>query len=1765
VISTLLALPGPSQVGTPQSGAPKVPLAAEPAVSSSTVGRICPDVWTSGAITSGSALYKLFIPAGATAQITGSVDIPKENSNGWQTIFRNPPFLPGQHLLGSGTSGPVYDAGFTAAYVSGDSRDYTVDINQSFAEVVLYRFKVTLSTGPNSTLKCTPMTATETMGGNCAEPNAGGVQDEAADPVNTATGNFHEPFSDFVIPGRGPGLLLDHAYNSLKAGVDGPLGFGWTHSYAQGLTVGGDGTVTIRQEDGAEVNFYPDGSGSYEPPPRVIATLVKNGDDSYTFVRCNRETLAFSPTGQLVSVTDRNGYVTTLAYASGQLATVTDSASRQLQFSWTGSRVTSVADGSTPARTVSFVYNGAGDLTDYTGVDGGVWHFTYDGSHRLLTLRRPSQAGSSSPAVTTNQYDGTGRVTAQTDELGRTTSFDYTSIAGSTKVTDPRGSVTVIGYANLVRTSITRGYGTPQAATWGFETDATLGVIRVTDPNGRVTRASYDANGNRIMTIDPLGHVTRGTYNEFDQPLSMTDATGVTTTLTYDGAGNLLTQSRPLVGTGNTQTTTFTYGDPAHPGDLTSTTDPTGRVFSYTYDSFGNLTSETAPATPENPAGNRTTHAYNTARGLRTSTVAPKGNVSGGSPAAFTTSFGHDAVGNLTSVKDPLWSSANPTAHQVTSHYDADRRLDLTVDGNGNRTGYRYDAAGQLVASLRPDGSVVHRGYDRAGNLAYATDPIGARAADNFSRPDGPVGTAPTGQAWQPISGQAAAVIDGGQLKAAPGSFLQTVVDTGARDTTVRSKVTLSPTAHATEAYMFLKYVDDNNLLYPFVTNNWADRLYLLKRDGGVYTTLAEVPFASTPGASYALEASLTGNQVVVKVDGVEKITHTLSAAETEKFGGATRSGVGYNPWNAEFDKVRWDDFSVQVAPVIDTFTRPDGPVGTGPTGHAWQPVGGFAPGVIEGGQLRAAPGNFLQTVVDTGARDTTVRAKVTLSPTAGSTEAYMFLKYVDDDNVLFPFVTNNWADRLYLLKRDAGVYVTLAEVPFAATPGASYALDGSLTGNQVVVKVDGVTKITHTLTAAETEKFGNATRSGVGHNPWNAEFEKVRWDDFSVGAAVTSYGYDAQDRPTSSTDPLGRVTRVAYDGAGNRTSLVDPSGRTTTFAYDAADQMTSMAYSDPATPDVTGITYDALGRRTAMTDGTGTASLAYDSLGRLTSSSDAGATVGYGYDLAGRLTSLAYPGIGSVTRAYDGAGRLQSVTDWASRATTFGYDANSNLLTETYPNGVLSSFGVDNADQVTSVTHTKGSTLASFTYTHDGAGQLASAVPTGVTQGNETYAYTPLNQLASTDGTGAGYGYDPAGNLTAAPGVTQGFDAANQLRTSTTGGVITTYAYDAQGNRTQKAPAGSGATAYAHDQANRLTAAGTTATYAYGGDGLRASKTVSGATTSFVWDRSGGLPLLLKEGSRAFVYGPGNRPIAQVDGAAVTYLHQDQLGSTRLLTDGAGVVSATYTFSAYGAQTAKTGTAATPLGFAGEYTDAETGFQYLRARHYDPATGQFLSRDALVSVTGDPYGYVAGNPLNATDPAGLCPWCVIPVSALLGAGTDLALQLAGQALSGCGISLSRVNWARVGVSAGLSAGFSALGKVLLWARASRAVAPGAGSRSGSALAKAGGGAEDLASARIGLPRNAGPSRATVPGSGPGGYRVPDFSPFGGTGTIATRGTVVEVKNVASLSSSPQLRDLVTFAQSQGVPLEIFTNAALPRSGQLYNWIQSGQVIISPL
>jgi RHS repeat-associated protein len=80
--------------------------------------------------------------------------------------------------------------------------------------------------------------------------------------------------------------------------------------------------------------------------------------------------------------------------------------------------------------------------------------------------------------------------------------------------------------------------------------------------------------------------------------------------------------------------------------------------------------------------------------------------------------------------------------------------------------------------------------------------------------------------------------------------------------------------------------------------------------------------------------------------------------------------------------------------------------------------------------------------------------------------------------------------------------------------------------------------------------------------------------------------------------------------------------------------------------------------------------------------------------------------------------------------------------------------------------------------------------------------------------------------------------------------------------------------------------------------------------------------------------------------------------------------------YDAFGAAVSRTGTTNTQAGFAGNWgyqTDAESEYQLLGHRYYDPATGRFLTRDPIRDGRNW-YGYCENNPHNWVDPEGLQP-----------------------------------------------------------------------------------------------------------------------------------------------------------------------------------------------
>jgi hypothetical protein len=122
--------------------------------------------------------------------------------------------------------------------------------------------------------------------------------------VNTLTGAFVHQVEDLETPGTGVPFAWTRSYTSADATV-GPLGSGWTHTYAASLQVQPNGDVLARGEEGQEVYFTLRGDGSFLGASGARATLSSIAG-GYELVRTDQVTYLFDTQGRLLSMKDRN-------------------------------------------------------------------------------------------------------------------------------------------------------------------------------------------------------------------------------------------------------------------------------------------------------------------------------------------------------------------------------------------------------------------------------------------------------------------------------------------------------------------------------------------------------------------------------------------------------------------------------------------------------------------------------------------------------------------------------------------------------------------------------------------------------------------------------------------------------------------------------------------------------------------------------------------------------------------------------------------------------------------------------------------------------------------------------------------------------------------------------------------------------------------------------------------------------------------------------------------------------------------------------------------------------------------------------------------------------------------------------------------------------------------------------------------------------------------------------------------------------------------
>jgi RHS repeat-associated protein len=508
-------------------------------------------------------------------------------------------------------------------------------------------------------------------------------------------------------------------------------------------------------------------------------------------------------------------------------------------------------------------------------------------------------------------------------------------------------------------------------------------------------------------------------------------------------------------------------------------------------------------------------------------------------------------------------------------------------------------------------------------------------------------------------------------------------------------------------------------------------------------------------------------------------------------------------------------------------------------------------------------------------------------------------------------------------------------------------------------------------------------------------------------------------------TDPLGNTITYSYDSKGNLISKTNADGNTITYAYDSLSRLTKKTYPDG---NVEKYEYDSKGNITYAGNQYIAYNFSYDANGRIISVVDSnGLTMSYQYDAMGNRTQMTTPEGKVINYSYDSGNRLSQINSDAGNFNPT-YDSLGRMTKLSYPTGATADYTYDSSGRLTNLNHktSSGSTIDSFTYTHDKVGNRLSKTET-----NTKYAYSydgiyRLLQSVPTKLQGKDkeqenkaeyFSYDAVGNRLTGPKTKDyySYNVGNQLINDRKH----QYQYDANGNlikKTETDDDGETKTwTYSYDYENRLIKVvkqeedeTKTITFNYDSFGRRIEKKVEEVedgkveetkTYNYVYDNEDIILEYLTEieddeietETTRYIHGLGiDEPLSIESEGDVYYYHADGLGSITALTDERGRTVQSYDYDSFGNLKDQKERIKQPYTFTGREWDKETGLYYYRARYYDAEVGRFLSFDPRLRNKSsscsfkkvllnpqklNPFIYTLNNPPSLTDPYGESPW----------------------------------------------------------------------------------------------------------------------------------------------------------------------------------------------
>jgi RHS repeat-associated protein len=377
-----------------------------------------------------------------------------------------------------------------------------------------------------------------------------------------------------------------------------------------------------------------------------------------------------------------------------------------------------------------WVFNSTGKLIAQVDTDGNTSTIARDGTGKITTITEPT--GRQLTVTYTGSY-----ITRITDPLGRT--YDYVRSALNTITSLTKKTSTGTTFATC-----TYGYTGAASALTSF-TDCDGNVLTQTyDTSKRVATQNYDGNAQVRFVYGPATDSSTGlvlaanstgvwdsrgkahiyfytTNNKVTEHWREQNViSGSYTWYTEDKWDYVSYQSSNYRDI-NSNNTASVYDWTA--GNLTKRTAPGNRITTYTYDAFNNRTSST------DNLSHQTQFQYDAEQHL-TKIIDPLLNettttyTTAGLPATVTdargkvTSFTYDAYGYPATV-------TNGENETVTFSYDAGGRKLWEETPQGKRTTYTYNGRDQVLTVTDPLLNVTTNVYDAAGRKTSVTDPEG--------------------------------------------------------------------------------------------------------------------------------------------------------------------------------------------------------------------------------------------------------------------------------------------------------------------------------------------------------------------------------------------------------------------------------------------------------------------------------------------------------------------------------------------------------------------------------------------------------------------------------------------------------------------------------------------------------------------------------------------------------------------------------------------------------------------------------------------------------------------------------------------------------------------------------------------------------------------------------------------------------------------------------------------------------------------------------